>query len=179
MGSTGKGYVKIYRDICDNFVWKDRPFSRGQAWIDLLLMVNHADKKFLFMGNLITVKRGSKITSLRQLSERWGWSKDKVAHFLDVLESDDMISQKRDSKKTLISVINYDFFQGQGNQKKTVKRQSADTDRTLIRHSSDTDRNKQYINKNDKECIKNDKEEAPSAFSENDDTDDEEGWGYD
>jgi hypothetical protein len=76
-------------------------------------------------------------------------------------------------------VINYDFFRGQGNQKKTVKRQSADTDRTLIGHSSDADRNKQYINKNDKECIKNDKEEAPSAFSENDDTDDEEGWGYD
>lgn len=176
--STDKGYVKIYRNICDNFVWKEKPFSRGQAWIDLLLMVNHADKKFLFMGNLITVKRGSKITSLRQLSERWGWSKDKVAHFLDVLESDGMISQNRDSKKTLINVINYDFFQSRDGQKKTLKRQSADTEQTLIGHSSDADRNKQYINKNDKDIIKNE-EGATPIFSEDDDTDEEEGWGYD
>ena len=178
MVSMDKGYVKIYRDICDNFVWKDKPFSRGQAWIDLLLMVNHADKKLLFMGNLITIKRGSKITSLRKLSERWGWSKDKVAHFLDVLESDKMISQKRDSKKTLINVINYDYFQSQRSSKKTVKRQSSDTERTLIGRSSDADRNKQYIIKNDKGIIKNEEEYRPSVFSENDATDEEEGWGY-
>ena len=96
-----QGYIKLYRDVRDHWIWNDRPFSRGQAWIDLIMLVNHEDRKFMFMGSLTTVKKGSKITSLRQLSERWGWSKDKVAHFLDVLEEDGMLTQLRDSKKTL------------------------------------------------------------------------------
>ena len=179
MGSSDKGYIKLYRDIRDNWVWEDKPFARGQAWADLIMMMNHKDREVFHDGRMITVKRGSRITSLRKLAERWGWSRHKVSEFLDDLEKSGMISQKRDSKKTLINVIKYDFFQGQQNQKGTVKGHSSDTEGTQKGHSSDTEGHKQYIKKNEKECIKNDKEEAPSAFSENDDTDDEEGWGYD
>ena len=176
-----QGYIKLYRDVRDHWIWNDRPFSRGQAWIDLIMLVNHEDRKFMFMGSLTTVKKGSKITSLRQLSERWGWSKDKVAHFLDVLEEDGMLTQLRDSKKTLISVINYDFYQDRDDSKKTPKRQSKDTEKTQTGRSSDADRNKQDIKEDIKEDIK--KKEAPppddddivtdfKKFCEEDDDDD-------
>lgn len=148
--STDKGYIKLYRDIRDHWVWSDKSFSRGQAWIDLLMLVNHKDKKTPFDGKVIVVKRGSKILSIRKLSIRWGWSKDKVSRFLNMLESDSMILQKRDSRKTLVTVVNYGFYQGSQGADRTVTGHSSDTDRTVSGHSSDTDRNKQECKKNDK-----------------------------
>ncbi|WP_322020128.1 hypothetical protein [Clostridium butyricum] len=55
------GWQKIYRDIQDHWLWEDKPFSRGQAWIDLILLVNHEDNKTLIDGELIEVKRGRKL----------------------------------------------------------------------------------------------------------------------
>ncbi len=106
-----KGWISVYRTIQDCWIWKETPFSKGQAWIDLLLLANHEDKKILFDGELITVQRGQRITSIRQLADRWGWSRDKVSKFLNILESDLMLTQQRDNKKTLITITNYNIYQ--------------------------------------------------------------------
>lgn len=92
----------------------------GQAWIDLLMMVNHEDRKVLFNGDLVTVKRGSCITSLRKLAERWRRNKRTVSRYLDLLEADGMITQKRDSKCTTINVVNYCVYQGFDRKSGTV-----------------------------------------------------------
>ena len=116
--STDKGYIKLYRDIRDNWVWDDKPFSMGLAWIDLIMMVNHEDKKILFNKNLIVIKRGSVITSLRKLSERWGWHRNRVSRFLNMLESDGMITQKRDSDCTMINIVKYSIYQASKDSKR-------------------------------------------------------------
>ena len=102
-----KGYILLDRQIQDHFLWQNKPFSKGQAWIDLLMLVNHTDEKVLFDGELIDVKRGEKITSLVKLSTRWGWSINKVSRFLNLLENELMITQKRNSKRTALTVVNY------------------------------------------------------------------------
>lgn len=117
--STDKGFIKLYRDVRDHWIWKEDPFSMGQAWIDLLMMVNHEDKKVLFNGNLVTVKRGSCITSLRKLSERWKRNKRTVSRYLDLFEADGMITQKRDSKCTTINIVNYCIYQASNDNKRT------------------------------------------------------------
>ena len=115
------GWQKIYRDIQEHWLWEDKPFSRGQAWIDLILLVNHEDNKALIDGELTEVKRGSKITSLRKLAEQWGWSTTKVKKFLEQLEKDNMINYKTDTKKTLVSIENYGLYQNGDNTEKTLK----------------------------------------------------------
>lgn len=88
-GYMGKeGWISIHRRIQDCWIWHDDVFSRGQAWIDLLLMANHRDVKIAFGNQLINVETGSFITSKRKLSERWRWSNTKVDNFLKLLESD-------------------------------------------------------------------------------------------
>ena len=164
--STGKGYIKLYRDIWDHWLWKDRPFSRGQAWIDLIMMMNHDDNKTLFMGKLILVKKGSKITSIRQLAERWGWSKMKVSRFLDVLESDNMLIQKRDSKKTLITLIKYEDYQSSKSKGGTVNGHSRDTQKTLTGNRRETDGNKQDIKEGIIEDIIKKEEESEQEISD-------------
>ena len=115
------GWVSTHRQIWDHWLWQDKPFSYGQAWIDILLLVNHSDNKILFNKKLETVKRGSRITSIRKLSERWGWSRTKTAKFLEMLESDKMIVKHSDTKKTLLTVVNYNTYQDSQDTKKTLK----------------------------------------------------------
>lgn len=115
------GWISIHRKIQDNKIWEDKPFSRGQAWIDLLLLANHEDNKIIFNGSLVEIKRGEKITSLRKLSERWGWSITKVKKFLNLLSNENMISYKSDNKKTAYSIVNYDVYQDSENTKSNTE----------------------------------------------------------
>lgn len=109
--SNQQGWISIHRKIIDNWVWDDKPFSKGQAWIDLLLMANHQDKKILFNGSLLEVKSGERITSLKQLSSQWGWSTTKTKRFLEMLQDDGMITYKSDAKKTVYNIVNYNDYQ--------------------------------------------------------------------
>lgn len=152
------GWQKVYRDITKHWLWEDKPFSRGQAFIDLLLMVNHKDKKILFNGDLVEVKRGSRITSLRQLGESWGWSRTKVKKFLEQLEKDGMITVKSDSKKTVVSIENYSVYQDSKNSDVTVKSHENDSEMTEKDHIDDSEMTLKDTNKNDKELYKNEEE---------------------
>lgn len=152
------GWQKIYRDIQDHWLWEDKPFSRGQAWIDLILLVNHEDNKTLIDGELIEVKRGSKITSLRKLADQWGWSTTKVKKFLELLQKEQMIKFESDNKKTLVSIENYSVYQSKDNTENTVKKQLDNTEVTQKNFKSNSEVIQKKTNKNDKEYIKNDKE---------------------
>ena len=88
------GWISVHRKIEECWVWFDEPFSKGQAWIDLLLLVNHAPKKCVVDGVLTEIGEGERLTSIRKLAERWQWSRDKVTKFLSILEKDEMIELK-------------------------------------------------------------------------------------
>ena len=107
-----EGWISIHRQIRDNWVWKsNEPFDKRSAWIDLLLSVNHKNKKIPFENGFIEIERGQVLTSIKQLSEKWKWSRHKVSDFLNQLEQDTMIVQVRDTRKTLISIVNYNIYQ--------------------------------------------------------------------
>lgn len=105
------GWVSVHRSIFNHWVWQDKPFSKGHAWIDLILQANHTTGKALIGKTLLEVERGSFVTSEVKLSKRWGWSRCKVRGFLRRLESDSMLNKQSDSKKTVIKVLNYDLYQ--------------------------------------------------------------------
>ena len=107
-----EGWIKIYRQIRNHWIWKDKePFDKRSAWIDLLLSVNHKSKKIPFENDFIEIERGQTLTSIKQLAERWSWSRHKVSDYLNQLEQDTMIVQIRDTRKTLVSVVNYSKYQ--------------------------------------------------------------------
>ncbi|WP_423243777.1 hypothetical protein [Clostridium perfringens] len=153
-----EGWLKLYRSIQNHWLWEDKPFSRGQAFIDLLLMANHKDNKILFNGELIELKRGSRITSLRQLSDAWGWSTTKVKKFLELLEKENMITVKSDNKKTLVTIENYGIYQDVGNAEETQEKQQNNTEVTQKKNKKNSKEIQKKTNKNDKERYKNDKE---------------------
>ena len=110
---ASQGWIAVDRKIFDNLIWKNEdPFDRRSAWIDLLLLVNHADNKVLINGKSETVKRGQRITSILYLSQRWRWSRTKTKSFLKMLESEGMVSlDVQAKKKTIITITNYSKYQ--------------------------------------------------------------------
>lgn len=140
-----QGWISLNRRILDHWLWGNKPFSPGQAWIDLLLLANHKDEKTLFNGKNITVKRGSRITSIRILADRWGWSRAKVTRFLDVLQNEKMIAKKSDTKKTVITIANYGNYQ---DLQDTRKPQKSRTKATTVTQKSTNNNNNNDNNEN-------------------------------
>ena len=123
------GWILIHRQICDNdYLWDDKPFSRGQAWIDLIMAAEIADVYSQKHG--ITVERGQLIVKLRDLADRWGWSKSKVFDFLNSLRSAGMAKIEADNKRTLLTIANYSKFQDRQDTSRTRKGHAPDTKRT-------------------------------------------------
>lgn len=108
--STG-GWIKIYRNIVDNQLYFAEPFTRMQAWIDLLILANYEDGFIYLRGCKVAVNRGQICKSQDSLAERWRWSRGKVVRFLDELQKDGYIVQQKNRLTTLISVSNFDFYQ--------------------------------------------------------------------
>lgn len=135
-----RGWISLNRSIRDHWLYLEkRKFSYYEAWLDILMDANHVENKILMSGELIQINRGQFITSIRKLGERWGWSRTKVKSFLDLLESDSMVIVKSDTKKTLITVVNYDNYQNMD----ISKRHRSDTEK----HQKDTNNNVNKINK--------------------------------
>lgn len=126
------GWIRIYRQLVDSEIWQFRPFQKGQAWIDLLMLTN-------WESGIVTVKNGMTINinrgecgwSVVKLANRWGWSRGKVDRFLCYLEEQKMIQQKIIANTTIIVICNYEQFQGEAaNGQQTDSKQAANGQQT-------------------------------------------------
>ena len=139
------GWIKIHRQIQHNDIWTNEPFSRGQAWVDLILLANHKDGFIYVRGNKIDVKRGQVAWSQKRLSERWQWSRGKVARFLQDLENEGQIEQHKNFVTSLLTITKYSEYQ------KTDSKRTADRAADGQQTEQQTDTNKNVKNeKNEK-----------------------------
>ena len=108
-----QGYIKLYRVLLQNKLWTSEPFTKGQAWIDLLLLANHKEGFIKTRnGEMIKITRGECGYSKEALAARWRWSRGKVTRYIEFLEkSEKMIHQKKYPKTTIIAILNYEKYQ--------------------------------------------------------------------
>ena len=106
-----EGWICIYRAIQDDPMYFAEPFTRMQAFIDLILIANHDRTTFFKRGIKITVERGQTVRSEDELALRWKWSRGKVRRFLVELENDTKIVQQKSRLCNCISVVNYEKYQ--------------------------------------------------------------------
>jgi len=117
--------------------WLAEPFTKAQAWVDLLLLANHKTGYIRRRGIMVAVERGQVGYSEEALAVRWKWSRGKVRRFFSELARLSRISrgisektvQKKTSVSSLIDIINYEKYQasdtedGTENGRKTVQEQ--------------------------------------------------------
>lgn len=142
------GYIKLHRQIQDCWIWDTGKFDKRSAWIDLLMLANHHDKKFMFNGEPVVITRGQFMTSIRKLAIRWDWSTSTVFDFLKILEDDNMIKKESDSHRTLLTIINYEAYQGMPNTDQTLNEHQSNTNRKQIETTKEI-KNKEYIKEKD------------------------------
>ncbi|GKS49996.1 DnaD domain-containing protein [Staphylococcus argenteus] len=163
------GWISIDRSIQNHWLFKEkRTFSKFEAWIYLLMEANHSKAKVPIGNQIITVERGQRLTSILTLSDLFNWSRFKVKTFLDLLESDGMLEVKTTSKYTLITIVNYDFYQSeqgrnqhQNDIKPTSKQHQSNINPTSKQHQTNTNNND---NKDNNEKNVNNEKRKVTAF---------------
>lgn len=110
-----EGYLPISRKLFEHPFWSEkRVFSYAEAWIDLLRLVRFEANttQLLVGGKMISIGRGEYPASLRHLADLWGWSKNKVDNFLNLLISEGMITKRtaEGTKQTIVSVCKFDEY---------------------------------------------------------------------
>ena len=103
---TIQGYIPIPRSLFDEPTWhEERTFTKAEAVMDLYQRAAYAPRRQYVDGKLIELQPGQVVASLRYLGEAWGWSKNKVAKFLD--ENRDSLSTEL---RTGITVVTISFL---------------------------------------------------------------------
>jgi hypothetical protein len=145
-----KGWISIHRELQEHWLWKEkREFSKLEAWLDILLTVNHSEQKVMIKNTLFTVKRGQSINSLETWGKRWKWSRGRVKRFLDLLKSDSMIDFRTNSKTTELTVCKYDSYQ----DTQTSNKHQTNIKRTSNVHQTNINNKDNNINKENNEEI--------------------------
>lgn len=136
-----EGFIPISRKLFEHSFWcEDRVYSMFEAWIDLLQSARFENTKQLIKGRLIIVKRGQLPISLRFLASRWGWSKDKVSRFLDLLISESMIKKTaNETGQVIVTVCKYDNY----NSNSKRMRHQRDSNETVTRRQRDSNETKE------------------------------------
>lgn len=156
--NSQKGWVKLHRVIMDHWIWDSERHSKQSAWMDLIMMVNHADNKITIGNHSITIHEGQVWTSYKKLKERWQWSNDRLKGFIDMLVADKMIAVNPTNTGTLITVLNYKKYQGSGgsDSEEPVRESVRESDTKPETESV----SKSVTNKNDRRMNKNVKKGA-------------------
>lgn len=150
------GWIKLHRKISEHWLWNEKPFSKGQAWIDLVMLANHAQGIVIFRDETIRVERGQHITSELKLGEQWGWSRGRVKRFLNALQTDSMVNIKQDNRKCIITICNYRIYQSKAESNDTTETQQTGQQtgqQTVQQAVQQTDTNKNNKNSRSKEYI--------------------------
>lgn len=129
------GWVKLHRSLAYNKLWLSEPFTKGQAWADLLMLAG---------------RDGKLEVSYKWLADRWGWYKSKTFRFLQFLASEKMIefcgtqngTDDGTANGTAFRLINWEKFQHRGTANGTVSGTQSGTASDFLLISSNNKNNK-------------------------------------
>lgn len=129
------GWIKIHREIQRHWIFQDA--EKFKWWIDMLFLASYEDNKTLVKNQIANVKRGQFIGSLSFLAKRWCVSRDRVAAFLKLLQSEGMITKESDKNVTQITICNYESYQDAADTFSTPSLHLADTSPTPCRQTKE------------------------------------------
>lgn len=163
------GWIKTYRSFRNSWMWSVKePFDKKSAWLDMLMSAFYIDGEQSFKGVKISVKRGQFPTSVRILADRWMWSVAKVNRYIERLKAEQMINTERIDGGTLVTIVNYGFYQDERNSTDT---QNGTVIETAPIHKTEQQRNgNEYNIETEAEHIKRNKEIRTEEIKEDKNT---------
>lgn len=108
------GHLKISRKAyeSDPFWNEDRVFNRWEAWEDIMQLTAYGRHRKVVAGQLVDLKRGEVLLSIRFAADRWKWGQKKTRIFLELLQEMERIVQVRTTQHgTIYRLPNFDAYQ--------------------------------------------------------------------
>ena len=110
-----QGWVKFYREWLDNpIITKDS--EHLAVWIYLLANANHKSTEIYFNGKKITLLAGQLIVSCKKIYEELKIERNKLDRIIKLFKSEELIEQQTNNHKTLITLVQWDFYQGKNEE---------------------------------------------------------------
>ncbi len=130
------GFLKSHRKMLDNPLFQGRVDWLG-AWVWLFHKARWRSSKYNLGGKIITLERGQLVVSLAQLERAWGMSKKQIRLVLARLEIDTMIVTAKGTAGTVITICNYEEYQGETESEGTLEGTVEDTRRAHEGHTTE------------------------------------------
>lgn len=139
------GWVKLHRQML-NWEWYDDTNTKC-LYLHCLLRANHSDTQW--RGT--EIKRGQFITSLESLSKELGLTVSQIRTSIKKLISTSELASKSQAKSRIITVVNYDQYQGNDKQASSLVASKSQANRKVVA-TDKNDKKKKNVN-NDKNNI--------------------------
>lgn len=137
------GYLKSQRDRFKHHLFRNEKYCRGYAWDWLVAQAVWKDTTVEVKGKTIRLKRGQLCHSIRFIAGAWNWDKAAVSRYLTRLKTETMVDTHTETGQTVITICNYDTYQGEGLDAKTVSETPDETEVRQQRDSSETKKKKE------------------------------------
>lgn len=117
------GWVKLYRELKSKSIWQLSSPEQKVVLITILLLANHEENKWEWQGRQFACRPGQLITSLNSLAKECGdgVSVQNVRTALERFEKLGFLKNESTSSGRLITVINWDIYQGNSANKASNK----------------------------------------------------------
>lgn len=162
-------WIKLHRSLNDNPLWLLEPFTKAQAWVDLCLNANWKKGSFSVRGNIVDIERGQLGWSELTMAGRWKWSREKVRRYLSYLEKSGNIRQQKTHITSIVTICNYETYQGDDTTDKTTdkttdettEKQQKNNRRDTIEEGKEGEEGKESLRE---ECPEKKTSKLPNAF---------------
>lgn len=124
-----QGYIKLHRVMTENELYFSERFTKVQAWVDMLLLANHKPATVFIRGIEIRLRAGELCYSQLTLAKRWKWDRKTVSTYLSMLSQRGMLDIRISQVTSIISIRNWNRYQGNGQQIGQQKDNRTDTDK--------------------------------------------------
>lgn len=136
------GWVKLHRKSIDSRVFSDAELWKLWTWC--LMRANHADRYF----EGVLIPRGSFVAGTRSAAEILGSSPTTVHRQWKRLAEWNMISLKAERGFTVITICNFDTYNGDESEDETPMERKRNADETLMKRARNADETRMEPNKN-------------------------------
>ena len=136
------GWLKLYRSILDSAVFQDAEVLK--VWIWLLCNVAFEQHDTICYGKVIHLKPGQIATGRKKIAQCTDLNENKVYRALNALKSLGNIEIKSTNKYSIITVVNWDKYQGE-NSKRTASEQQTNS-KTTAEEQQDNSKRTQHKN---------------------------------
>lgn len=159
-----KGWVKLHRQLQENPIWTDSNYLK--LWLFCLFEASHKDREQLVGNAMVQLDRGQFVIGRKILEEKLNKGvkpQQKLNEitwwrYLKNLEKWKMLNIKTNNKFSVVTVVNYSFYQDREDETEQHNEQQVNNNGTTTEQQLNTNKNLKNL-----ENVKNEKKDQKTS----------------